>query len=159
MKQKSGLGRVPRQPEVIASRENQWVRRFRAALSGERERGADTIAGIEGVRLVGEALRSGLPVEAVLISESGRKHLAGISLQLAPSTRLLAVADRTFANIADTQSPQGIAALVHPKQWGFDDILRGASTLVVVLCGVQDPGNVGTILRAAESLGATGAAA
>ena len=158
MKQKSRPGRALRQPEIIASRENQWVQRFRAALAGTRERGETTI-GIEGVRLVEEALRSGLPVEAVLVSETGRKHLAGIAAQLAPSTRLLAVSDRIFSRIADTQNPQGIAALARPRQAGFDDIVRGSGTLVIVLCGVQDPGNVGTILRAAEALGATGVAA
>lgn len=158
MKQKSRAGRALRQPEVIASRENQWVQRFRAALAGERARG-DASIGIEGVRLVEEALRSGLPVEAVLVSETGRKHLAGIAGQLAPSTRLLAVADRIFSRIADTQNPQGIAALVRPRQASFDDIVRGSLTLLIVLCGVQDPGNVGTILRAAEALGATGVAA
>jgi RNA methyltransferase, TrmH family len=158
MKQTSRPARALRQPEVITSRENQWVQRFRAALAGERERGEATI-GIEGLRLVEEVLRSGLPMEAVLVSESGRKHLGGIAGQLASSTKLLAVPDRIFAKLSDTKNPQGIAALVRPKPANFDDIVRGTDTLIAVMCGVQDPGNVGTILRTAEALGATGAAA
>lgn len=150
--------RSARQPELITSRENQWVQRFRAALAGERTAG-EQVVGVEGARLVEEALRSGLAVEAVLVNESGRKHLATIAGQLAMSTRLLAVPDRIFARLTDTKNPQGIAALVRPKQASFDDIVRGSTTLIAIMCGVQDPGNVGTILRTAEALGATGAAA
>jgi TrmH family RNA methyltransferase len=65
--------------------------------------------------------------------------------------------DKLFASVADTQAPQGIAALVRPRQATVERLLPGTA-LVVVLVGVQDPGNVGTIVRAAEAFGATGAA-
>ncbi len=72
--------------------------------------------------------------------------------------RVLRTTDRLFAGVADTQAPQGVAALIYPRRAVLEDIIRGLP-LVVVLVGVQDPGNVGTILRAAEAFGATGAAA
>jgi TrmH family RNA methyltransferase len=140
---------------VIASRENRWLKRFRAALSGER--GDDGIVGVEGVRLVEAALGSGLPVEALLLSESGTRHLPRVAPVLASSVPVFRTSDKLFAGVADTQTPQGIAALVRPRQATIESLLPGTA-LLVVLVGVQDPGNVGTIVRAAEAFGATGAA-
>ncbi len=100
---------------------------------------------------------SGLHVEALLVSDSGERHLARLAPSLGPGVNILRTSDRLFAGIADTQTPQGVAALVRPAIATVEDVLRGVP-LVVVLVGVQDPGNVGTILRAAEAFGATGAA-
>jgi len=140
---------------VITSRENRWLKRFRAALSGER--GDDGILGVEGVRLVESALGSGLSVEAVLVSDSGARHLPRVAPVLVSAVPVLRTSDKLFASVADTQAPQGIAALVRPRQATIESLLPGTA-LLVVLVGVQDPGNVGTIVRAAEAFGATGAA-
>lgn len=130
--------------------------------------------GIEGPHLVTEAIRSGLAVAAILASETGEKHLESMEAALAlrgtephghpllPAyqprrTQILRTTDRLFESVAGTKAPQGIAALVTPRSWTFDDLLAGGVALVVVLAGVQDPGNVGTILRSAEAFGATGA--
>ena len=145
--------------EPLASRGNRWLRRFRAALRGGEA--LDGCVGVEGPRLVEEALRSGLQVEAVLVSAAGERHFADMEDRLDAGVRLLRASDRLFAGVADTETPQGIAALVRAHRATFDEILGGAqasAALVVVLVGVQDPGNVGTILRAAEAFGATGAA-
>jgi TrmH family RNA methyltransferase len=145
----------PERISVITSRDNQWLRRFRACLGGDE--GRDGIVGVEGVRLVEAALGSGLPVEALLVSASGERHLARLADLITPELRILRTTDRLFASVADTQTPQGVAALVRPRVATLEDVLRGVA-LAVVLVGVQDPGNVGTILRAAEAFGATGAA-
>jgi TrmH family RNA methyltransferase len=150
----------PRQPataqhEAITSRDNRWLKRFRFALSGEEHE--DGFVGVEGVRLVEAALGSGLHVEALLASNSGERHLRRLAPLLPPGLRILRTTDRLFAGIAGTQTPQGVAALVRPALVTIEDLLRGIP-LVIVLVGVQDPGNVGTILRAAEAFGATGAA-
>ena len=140
---------------VITSRENRWLKRFRAALTGER--GDDGLAGVEGVRLVEAALGSGLTVEALLLSDSGARHLPRVAHVLPPEVPVLRTSDRLFAGIADTRTPQGMAALARPRQATVESLLPG-TTLVVALVGVQDPGNVGTIIRAAEAFGASGVA-
>ena len=75
---------------------------------------------------------------------------------------VLRTTDRLFEGVADTEHPQGVAALVQPRATTFDDLVKtpegACSPLLVVLAGVQDPGNVGTILRTAAAFGATGAA-
>ncbi len=119
-----------------------------------------------------EAIRSGLAVAAILASESGEKHLEPMEAVLklrghqphgqpllpthhARRTQILRTTDRLFDSVTGTKAPQGIAALVTPRSWAFDDLLVGGVALVVILAGVQDPGNVGTILRSAEAFGAT----
>jgi TrmH family RNA methyltransferase len=141
--------------EAITSRDNRWLKRFRSALSGEKR--DDGFVGVEGVRLVEAALGSGLHVEALLVSNSGERHLRRLAPLLSTGVRILRTTDRLFASVACTETPQGVAALVRPAPVTMQDLLRG-TPLVIVLVGVQDPGNVGTILRAAEALGATGAA-
>jgi TrmH family RNA methyltransferase len=142
--------------DTISSRENRWLKRFRAALHGA-ESGADAGIGVEGPHLVEAALGSGARVEAVLVSTSGERHLTRLRAKIPLDASILRTSDRLFASVAATEAPQGIAALVHPLQASFDDITRG-SPLLVVLAGVQDPGNVGAILRTAEAMGATAAA-
>lgn len=146
--------------ETISSRDNRWLKMFRAAL-----RGADLLdeglAAVEGPRLVAEALSSGVEVTAVLCSESGERHLADIEGNLQDATRLLRATDRLFEGVSGTKTPQGLAALVRPRAFSFDALIRpGAGhPLVVVMVGVQDPGNVGTVVRTAEAFGASGAIA
>ena len=169
MTSRANSPRTPRSaaadPSVISSRDNRWLKEFRMALRGglPSESGA---VGVEGPRLVEEALRSASPIRAVLFSESGERHRSRLALYLdRPEVGIpvLRTTDRLFEGIADTEHPQGVAALVTPRTFSFDDISRpaanGAAPLMVVLAGVQDPGNVGTILRTAAAFGATAAVA
>ena len=160
--------------ETITSRENKWLKIFRAALRGTGPAEGDAI-GVEGPKLVEDALRSGLQAEALLVSETGEAdlerilHAASESEAGIPRSRVMRTTDKLFASVAGTETPQGVAALFRQPAWEFDDVVRGAAAadgglrgdaaLVVVMAAVQDPGNVGTIVRSAEAFGATGAVA
>ncbi len=160
--------------ESIESRDNRWLKRFRAALSGESSRGGASarpragsspqalpegeIAGVEGARLVETALHSSAEILALLFSDTGAKHMRRLQPSIPPGARLLRTTDRLFAFASGTETPQGVAALVRPRLGTFDDLI-GGTPLILILAGVQDPGNVGTLVRTAEALGASGVAA
>src|SRR5437773_2072543 len=138
---------------LLTSRDNRWLKDFRMALRGGLPTESGSV-GVEGVRLVEEALRSTCRIEAVLFSESGERHhtrLAPFLDRAELAFPVLRTTDRLFEGLADTEHPQGVAALVEPRTAASLDDLLSAGTknaaLLVILVGVQDPGNVGTILR------------
>jgi TrmH family RNA methyltransferase len=121
-------------------------------------RGSATSDGLiiaETFHLLEEALRSDLEVRTVIAAARVRSavetHIQGLR-----RVRLVVVPDGLFQHLGGTETAQGVIALVRPPEWKLDQVFRGAP-LVVVLDGVQDPGNAGAIVRAAEAFGATGA--
>jgi TrmH family RNA methyltransferase len=108
----------------------------------------------ETFHLLEEALRSDCSVEHVLAAHSVRSAVEGRIQRLA-KVRMLVLPDSLFGEVAATETSQGVVALVKPPQWSLEHLFRGRS-LVLVLDGLQDPGNAGAILRSAEALGATG---
>lgn len=117
------------------------------------------LAVAEGIRLVEEALASGV-LRGVITAASFRDSGRGGRLleDLARHAVVVEeVPDRTLAELADTDTPQGILAVVEPPEAGLASLSPAAAAPVLVLDGVQDPGNVGTLLRTAFALGASGA--
>ena len=111
---------------------------------------SDGLLPIEGPKLVDEALTSGVEVVSLFLRGS---------LELARGLRGIptyALDPSVFKGIQSTGHSQGVIALVRPKEWKFTDILARSPSPIAVLAGLQDPGNVGTILRVAESFGAAG---
>ncbi len=141
---------------VVESKQNARLKDLRKALSAPG-RGPRGLAGIEGPNLLEEALRTGLRVATVFVVEGAEKILD--ALRLPPEIEVLQLPKKLLDSALATETPQPVAALVEPPEWTWAHVLnvrRGGSALVVVLAGIQDPGNLGTILRSAEAFGADG---
>ena len=139
----------------ISSRQNAVVKELRKAFT-QSELSKDGHIAIEGVRIIEEAIRSGMRFEAVFFSESGRVHAERLLPQISSHTDVLLLPDTVFSSAVATETPQGVAALVKPKSARLEDVLQepGENLLIVGLAGVQDPGNVGTVIRSAEAFSA-----
>lgn len=140
---------------------NQLVRRVRILRRDRSERLRQAVFLAEGIHLCQDALASGAALERVIYSarladtEEGsalldKLHEAG--------TELDETSDGILASMQDARSPQPVLALAHMKPCAFPDLLErsGAPPLIVVAHEIQDPGNLGTILRTADASGASG---
>ena len=138
---------------IVQSRQNARVKELRAAFA-RAARTEHGLLAIEGTRLLQEALSSQLHFATVFV-QIGSEALLD-SLAIPENTEVLALPPQVFASAVNTESPQGIAALVQPPIFTLDQVLSGALPLLLVAAGVQDPGNLGTIIRSAEAFAATG---
>ncbi len=141
---------------IVQSKQNARVKELRKALA-QPGRGAHGHVGIEGSKMVEEALRAGLQVKTVFVAQ-GWERLVG-AMRLPATTEILRLPHAILSAALATETPQAVAALVEPPAWSWESLLRvrhGCAPLVLVLAGLQDPGNLGTILRSAEAFGASG---
>ncbi|MGA3373734.1 MAG: RNA methyltransferase [Terracidiphilus sp.] len=142
---------------IVQSKQNSRLKELRRALARPGRDGGG-LAGIEGPNLLEEALRAGLRVASVFVARGAEHLLQGLSLSA--ETEVLLVPRELLDSALATETPQPFAALVEPPNWSWADVLGGAekaAPLILVLAALQDPGNLGTILRSAEAFGATGA--
>lgn len=140
------------QPTFLSSSRNPLLQRFRRALR-RGELTPDGCCAVEGAHLVEEALRSNLEIVAVLAARSAQTKLKELVPEHNGRPPCYLTSDRTFRALAQTETPQGIAALVRLPPAQLDQCLAAEASLTVVLVGLQDPGNLGTILRSLEAFG------
>ncbi len=153
---------------IVQSKENSRIKQLRRALaspprpsqtdgSARRAESTEFLVGIEGPNLLAEAVRAKLRIECVFVAQGRESLLDGIGLS--PDTEILAVPRPLLDSVLATETPQPVAALLEPPQWNWNDLCgqqNAGNALLVVLAGLQDPGNLGTIVRSAEAFGAGG---
>lgn len=138
----------------ITSATNPLVKVFRRALATGTTR--EGWLAVEGPFLVEEALRAErATVHSILVATGAQERILGLTPRVPREAEISQVSDRLFRQVADTENPQGIAALVELKAASFEAAVARREALVIVACGLQDPGNLGTILRSGQALGAT----
>ena len=145
---------------VVESKDNARLKELRKALAAAGRSAQDRV-GIEGPHLLEEALRAGLRVTTIFVAQGPNRDLERLldALRVPPETEILQLPAKLLDSALATETPQPIAALVEPPDWSWPHILdarRKGATLILVLAGIQDPGNLGTILRSAEAFGADG---
>lgn len=135
---------------VSNSRVKQWSQLL--TKRGREEQGCFLL---EGIHLTLEALRSGAEVPTVLYSLD-----RGIPAELAAyqesGAEWIGVSEAVLDKCTETRTPQGIVSVCRKLPWTSADFLNRPDALVVAVDGVQDPGNLGTIIRSADAVGATG---
>jgi TrmH family RNA methyltransferase len=146
--------------ERITSRQNAMVKRFRELVRAANGAKAGEML-LDGAHLVQEALACGVAVE---VAAFGDRHVATPQSPLARIAqdvkrhggRVLTVSDHVLAAMSPVQHPSGVVAIAHARPCDLRAAFAGVPQLVLVLAGVQDPGNVGAIVRAGAACGASG---
>lgn len=137
---------------MITSRQNQQMKRITLLQKKARARREQGLFVVEGKKMFSEVPRDWL--RGVYVSErfagapGAEELLSGVEYEV--------VADFVFEQISDTVTPQGIISLVQMPQYKLSELLQGRRTHLLILEGIQDPGNLGTMLRTAEGAGVTG---
>ncbi len=106
-----------------------------------------------------EALAAGLPFQGALVAPDLARTARGVELVAELERHAIPVEEigaRTFAQLAETETPQGIMAVIEPRRWAVAEFAPRPEAVALVIDGVQDPGNVGTLIRTAHALGAAG---
>lgn len=140
---------------TIESPKNARVKELRAGLKQGRTKSG--LIAIEGEHLLKEALRSGLTVQTIFVRRGMERRLEAILSGQVPSegTEVLLLESDLFRSASATENPQGLAALLKPPEFSLSAAFEG-TPLLLVAAGIQNPGNLGTLVRSAEAFGATG---
>lgn len=143
---------------MITSAQNRIIKDIKA-LSKKKDRVKSGLFIAEGLRFVESAIEAGAHIEYIVYSTSVFRTTEGKilidELLRHAEINVVEVDEKLMAELSDTQSPQGILAIVHQPKSTWSDLIKDKG-LIVILDRIQDPGNLGTILRTSDAAGATG---
>jgi RNA methyltransferase, TrmH family len=145
----------------MLSRTDTLARRLRALRGDGALRESQRVFVAEGIHLAQEALAAGAAIEAAVVSPRLLTNEEGRDLALrlrAAGVNVYESSDATLDALQDARSPQPVVLIVRREPASLQAVAagRGGTPLLVVACGVQEPGNVGALLRTADAAGATG---
>jgi TrmH family RNA methyltransferase len=142
-------------PEPITSKSNARVKALRASFSGKASQPGELL-GLEGEHLIAEAIRSGLTLETLFLRDGSENVLDRPALADLEPHSTLTLSHDVFASAVETASPQGIAAtiLIPPVRLTLPPPVLHFQSIALILESLQDPGNLGTLIRSAEAFGA-----
>lgn len=138
-----------KQYKNITSRENPTYKLIKT-LSQKKVRESSELFLIEGTRLLEEANNRGVKIKYLIINETAENVP-----KITQDCQVLRLLNNLFKRVSDTISPQGIIAVVEQIEISLADIILDVNPLVVVLNSIQDPGNLGTIIRTSAAAGGT----
>ncbi len=139
---------------VIKSKDNEKFKFAKSLLKAKyRNREKKYLA--EGLRTVELALEYGAKMEAVFLSEKFLNNVENSELinKLEQVTKVYALSEDLFKNISETENTQGIIAMINMKKLDIEDYSRQRHKKIIILDRLQDPGNMGTIIRTADAAG------
>ncbi|MCT4508804.1 MAG: RNA methyltransferase [Tepidibacter sp.] len=140
----------------ITSKDNERIK-YTKSLLKSKKRSQEKRFIIEGYRIVKQAIDCSATIDYIVYSDESlnkdehKEFIKGLEID---NYKIYKTTDKLFKELCDTEKPQGIIAVVESKEYSLDDSLRQETDFIVVLDRIQDPGNMGTIIRTADAAGA-----
>jgi TrmH family RNA methyltransferase len=129
------------------------------SLRQRKAREASGLYLVEGIRLVAEAVQVGAPVEQIVVAPTLLTSPFAYQIVAQAEQRgtpVLTLDRQAFERIAEKEHPQGLAALLRQEWTALEQVRLNRTLCWIVLCGVRDPGNLGSILRTGDAVGSGG---
>lgn len=145
---------------MITSMSNPQMKKVQQLLKKARTRREEGLFVAEGIKMFGEAPKDRLQKVYAAASFAEKEEFQKILKEKGlenPGDKVEIVDDKVFKSLSDTVTPQGVLCLISMKDWSLEEILEGVKNpLLMILEDLQDPGNLGTIIRTGEGAGITG---
>lgn len=145
---------------MITSMSNPQMKKVQQLLKKARTRREEGLFVAEGIKMFGEAPKDRLQKVYAAVSFAEKEEFQKILKEKGlenPGDKVEIVDDKVFKSLSDTVTPQGVLCLISMKDWSLEEILEGVKNpLLMILEDLQDPGNLGTIIRTGEGAGITG---
>ncbi|SHH24292.1 23S rRNA (guanosine(2251)-2'-O)-methyltransferase RlmB [Tepidibacter thalassicus] len=142
----------------ITSKENEKIKYIKSLLKSKKRLQEKKYI-IEGYRILNQAIECSADIDYVVFTDeflNKEEHKKFIDFLMDNGFKLYKTTNKLFKGITDTEKPQGILAVVKYKEYDLDEILNSNSNFFIILDRIQDPGNMGTIIRTADAAGVYG---